>query len=189
MKLKIIIAVCLFQVIMFGQNNIKSGNNKNSHFFPHTSSNAFFESTIFKNEDLQREFAIYIGTGISPFQLLAGAGYFINNNFESTLKLGGIYYPSSVDAYLVAVGTKYYEEQFSTITYSFEVGGLFSKTSQQESRNLNGISLEANFGYLFQTKIGIYISPNLSLTYLSQKKKKPGLLPGINLVLGWILTK
>lgn len=186
--LKLVIALCLFQIATFGQSTIQDNIKSGLRLSGNSAKMSFYENFT-KNENTPRKFDIHIGAGVSPFKMLVGIGYFLDNNFESTLKFSSIYSPLSIEANLVSIGIKYYENQFSTITYSFEIGGLFSKTTQSQSNNLNGVSLEANFGYLFQTKIGIYISPNLNLTYLSEKRKEPGFLPGINLLLGWILIK
>jgi hypothetical protein len=123
--------------------------------------------------------SVFVGVGVPPFKIQAGGGYFINHNFEAIAKYSSMFIPAELDADVISLGLKYYENESADFIYALEMGGVGSPDF------FNGVYIETSVGYLIKTNIGFYTTLNLRLGGLFRSEEKPMGLIGVDLIFGW----
>jgi hypothetical protein len=127
----------------------------------------------------ENKMSVFMGAGVPPFKILAGGGYFINQNFEALVKYSSMFIPAGLDVDVISLGFRYYENEKADFIYALEMGGVGSPNF------FNGVYLEASAGYLIKTNIGLYTTLNFRLGGLFRNEESPMGLVGVDLILGW----
>jgi len=138
-----------------------------------------------KNSKDYKKIDVFLGSGLMPFRIYAGMGYFILPKIEGYVKLASMLVPQ--DDYHIILWVKFLVHEKSTLFYTYEAGVFFGPDfdGQNFIRKLNGINLEGGFGYLLRFNSGFHIGSDLKLGLLFQKHEKPYLFPVLDLSIGW----
>jgi hypothetical protein len=123
--------------------------------------------------------SVFMGVGFPPFKILAGGGYFINQNFEAIVKYSNMFFPAALDVDVISLGLRYYKNEKVDFIYALEIGGVGSPDF------FNGVYIETSAGYLIKTNIGFYTTLNFRLGGLFRYEEKPMGLVGVDLIFGW----
>jgi hypothetical protein len=123
--------------------------------------------------------SVFVGVGVPPFKILAGGGYFLNQNFEAIAKYSSMFIPSELDIDVISLGLRYYENDNADFIYAIEMGGVGSPDF------FNGVYIETSAGYLIKTNIGFYTTLNFRLGGLFRTEENPMGLVGVDLIFGW----
>ena len=123
--------------------------------------------------------SVFMGVGIPPFKILAGGGYFINQNFEAIVKYSNMFFPATLDVDVISLGLRYYKNENVDFIYAVEIGGVGSPDF------FNGVYVETSAGYLIKTNIGFHTTLNFRLGGLFRTEESPMGLVGVDLIFGW----
>jgi hypothetical protein len=159
----IVLSFLLFcELKTYGKTNLSGDGDKNS---------------IIVSDD--NTMSVFMGVGVPPFKILAGGGYFINQNFEAIAKYSSMFIPEGLDVDIISLGLRYYESKNADFIYALEIGGVGSPDF------FDGVYIETSAGYLIKTKIGFYTTLNFRLGGLFIAEEKPMGLIGVDLIFGW----
>ncbi len=128
---------------------------------------------------------VFLGSGVMPFRIYAGMGYFVSSKIEGYVKLASMLLPQ--DDYHIILGVKLIDDKINSLVYTYEAGVFFGPdfNGLNYKRNLNGINLEGGLGYLLRFNSSFYIESDLKLGFIFQKHEKPYLFPVLDLSIGW----
>ncbi|MCZ7609362.1 MAG: hypothetical protein M5U17_04290 [Ignavibacterium sp.] len=128
-----------------------------------------------------------IGFGIPPFKILAGAGYYINDKFEITIKYTSMFLPNSFDIDVISTGIRMHENIASGTLYFFDLGAVMNKKTGISESKINGAYFEGGLGYMFKTNIGFNTSLNFRIGEIVRSGENPLLVVGVDLIIGWLI--
>ncbi len=159
-----------------------------------TNNSQLFTKVLFRKTKLEntkknlhnyKKIDVFLGSGLIPFRIYTGLGYFISSNIESYIKFAEMLVPN--DDYHIILGVKLLDHEKSTLLYTYEAGVFFGPdfNGLNFRRKLNGINFEGGFGYLLRFNSGFHIESDLKLGFLFQKHEKLYLFPVLDLSLGW----
>ncbi|MEO8233501.1 MAG: hypothetical protein ABI638_14555 [Ignavibacteriota bacterium] len=132
-------------------------------------------------------FEPFLGIGLPPFKILGGAGYYINDKFELTIKYTGMFLPTSFDIDIISTGIQMHENIGSGAMYFFDIGGVISKGNGNSQMRINGVYFEGGLGYTIKTNIGFNTSLIFRFGDIIRSGEDPLLVAGIDLVIGWLI--
>lgn len=138
-----------------------------------------------KNSKDYKKIDVFFGSGLMPFRIYAGMGYFISSKSEGYVKLASMLVPQ--DDFHIILGVKLIDDEINSLVYTYEAGVFFGPNfdGQNYKRDFNGINFEGGLGYLLRFNSGFYVESDLKLGFIFQKHKKPYLFPVLDLSIGW----
>jgi len=180
--MKLIIVVILFMCLGF--------NNKAQTFeSPYSNSIETLDTKILQDTLYQNRYAFepLIGFGLPPFKMLGGAGYYINDKFEFTIKYTGMFLLNSFDIDVISTGIRMHENNNSGTMYFFDFGGVITKKTGISQRKINGAYFEGGLGYIVKTNVGFNTSLYFRIGEIIRSGENPLFVVGVDLIIGWLI--
>jgi hypothetical protein len=128
-----------------------------------------------------------IGIGLPPFKMLAGAGYYINDKYEVTIKYTGMFLPIAFDIDVISTGINMYEKTSSGMMCFLDLGGVITKKTGMNQRKINGVYIEGGLGYQIKTNVGFNTTLNFRIGEIIRNGENPLFVAGVDFIIGWLL--